>query len=844
MNEIDNLTAPDDFQFPFPPYDIQKNFMTNLYNAIQNKKLGIFESPTGTGKSLSILCGAIRWLKDYNQHERKILQAKIANLENEKIKLDASTDDWMSLQSKQIEINRVLDTLKLQYNKIIQYDEKISSLKEKYYSEKKSQKKFWLQKENTDKDVDILSDSAQASEEDLIFDEDDLNKPEDLSDNENDDDLNKYTPIKIFICSRTHSQLSQLIGEIIKSPHSENVRTVSLASRQIYCVNPVVKRLKSMALINEKCLDMQKNKTAKKVDENGKTLKKRKTESCSCPYFKQQSIEYLSEIVLTNVLDIEDLIGAGNELQACPYYASRKACEDAEIILLPYNTLLHKATREANGINLKNNVLIIDEAHNLLESLAQMYNTELNYNQIFFALSQMQGYKKRFDTRFSAQNLLMINQLIFVINKLKQYLDKAGSKNDQLSTEIFTISKFMSVSEIDNHNMFKLTKFAKENKLAQKIHHYALKYPCEENVDKNSKNKSSVKGVRDFLASIKNNTTKPNKNEQIVNENNVEPSEKKTENIPVNPLLAVISFLESLTYDQEDGRILKVKNSDRNQWKYQFLLLNPSSKFKNIVQEARSVIVAGGTMKPIAEFKDRLFINCGAPPERIVQFSCDHVIPPQNILPIIMPKGPANENILFNFENRLKMGDVVSSVLRKSCEKIKGGIVVFFPSYQYESWFWEKVKGVNFGRSIFREPKDSSAVDTVLEKYSNCIKNSSGAMIFSVVGGKLSEGLNFSDDLGRCVIVIGLPYANIKAVDLKEKMLYLDRKEGYGSGHTFYENLCMKAVNQCIGRAVRHKDDFATVLLLDERYNRNNTKNALPEWIKRRIHARDRKSVV
>lgn len=46
-------------------------------------------------------------------------------------------------------------------------------------------------------------------------------------------------------------------------------------------------------------------------------------------------------------------------------------------------------------------------------------------------------------------------------------------------------------------------------------------------------------------------------------------------------------------------------------------------------------------------------------------------------------------------------------------------------------------------------------------------------------------------------------------------------------------------MNQCIGRAVRHKNDYATMILLDERYNRAATKTALPEWIKRSLKVCD-----
>lgn len=42
------LQPPEEFPFPFQPYDIQKDFMRNLYMALERGCIGIFESPTGT----------------------------------------------------------------------------------------------------------------------------------------------------------------------------------------------------------------------------------------------------------------------------------------------------------------------------------------------------------------------------------------------------------------------------------------------------------------------------------------------------------------------------------------------------------------------------------------------------------------------------------------------------------------------------------------------------------------------------------------------------------------------------------------------------------------------------
>jgi len=181
------------------------------------------------------------------------------------------------------------------------------------------------------------------------------------------------------------------------------------------------------------------------------------------------------------------------------------------------------------------------------------------------------------------------------------------------------------------------------------------------------------------------------------------------------------------------------------------------------------------------------------------------------------------------------------------------------PSYDFEQQVMEHFEKneyltkIDSRKKLFREPKKANEVDRVLAEYSQCNRLSTsnaggtsgrnGALLLCVIGGKLSEGINFSDDLARCVIVVGLPYANTKSAELKEKMDYLNsttinlRPEGELRlpGQLHYESLCFKAVNQSIGRAIRHKDDYAVLILADTRYSRPSSKSSLPEWIARQL---------
>lgn len=91
-----------------------------------------------------------------------------------------------------------------------------------------------------------------------------------------------------------------------------------------------------------------------------------------------------------------------------------------------------------------------------------------------------------------------------------------------------------------------------------------------------------------------------------------------------------------------------------------------------------------------------------------------------------------------------------------------------------------------------------------------------GSLLFAVIGAKLSEGLNFADDLARGVVIVGLPFPNLGSPELRERMKYVKsleeqrgpvkRENGQkDAAAELYENMCMNAVNQSIGGSSIHR---------------------------------------
>jgi hypothetical protein len=104
----------------------------------------------------------------------------------------------------------------------------------------------------------------------------------------------------------------------------------------------------------------------------------------------------------------------------------------------------------------------------------------------------------------------------------------------------------------------------------------------------------------------------------------------------------------------------------------------------------------------------------------------------------------------------------------------------------------------------------------------------------AVCQGRISEGIDFSDAEGRCVVVIGIPFAPAKDPRILCKRQVLDerRRAGLGmiSGQQWYTLAAMRIVNQALGRVIRHKQDYGAILLADERFARPEMKQGISFW--------------
>ncbi|KAL8679604.1 MAG: hypothetical protein Q9186_004117 [Xanthomendoza sp. 1 TL-2023] len=812
-----------DFHHPFEPYDIQAQLMTAVYDCISEGKVGIFESPTGTGKSLSLICSTLSWLRD---EQRKSFDHD-SNLEP-----DDDEPAWIIEQARKQKLEQLLQQRLDIESRLSRIREKESRQKQQYESGDPVKKRAKLGHANASSGFgddhqflldDYESDDAARSsstirrcDEGISVASLDLMQKlgEPLQDAQHSPDLEIADELKVFFCSRTHSQLTQFVNELRKVNFPEapwfqkeglpgtiqqesTVKHLPLGSRKNLCINSTVVSAGNVIAINERCLDLQQPSTP-----SGK----------KCPFLPNKENEVLvnefRDHTLATIRDIEDLGALGKKIGICPYYASRASIKPTEIVTLPYQLLLQKSAREALGISLKSHVVVIDEAHNLMDAITNMHSIAVTQSQLHRCKWQLRTYLQKFRNRLKGKNRVYVTQTVRLIDSISECLDRLSSESS--STEsLVNVVDMMSGKGVDQINLYKLVQYLADSKLARKVEGYV------EFVEKRAR--STAESIAD-----------------------------------TTPVLTHIQgFLQALMNPAAEGRFF-FERDECDSVALRYILLDPTFHFKEVVEEARAVILAGGTMSPMEDYARHLLPYLA--PERLWTWSCGHIIPKENLFVRSVGQIQDEIGLDFSFARRTSVPLIngLGQCLVRLAATIPDGLVVFFPSYAYldqVSAQWQKTvagsdnvwNSLEKRKAVFKETKGLSGIEDTLQLYSRSIDEGKGGLLLSVIGGKMSEGINFSDRLGRGVVVVGLPFPNLHSARWTAKLDYIERSvigrggssaEGKAAGRDLYENACMRAVNQSIGRAIRHQTDFASILLLDRRYSTSRIASKLPGWIK------------
>lgn len=76
---------------------------------------------------------------------------------------------------------------------------------------------------------------------------------EDNEDGSNDEDEEEEEKLKVYFCSRTHSQLSQFIKELRKTVFANEMKAVCLGSRKNFCINEGMEIFHSISKLKLLC---------------------------------------------------------------------------------------------------------------------------------------------------------------------------------------------------------------------------------------------------------------------------------------------------------------------------------------------------------------------------------------------------------------------------------------------------------------------------------------------------------------------------------------------------------------------------------------------------------------
>ncbi|CAF4004893.1 unnamed protein product [Adineta steineri] len=626
-------------------------------------------------------------------------------------------------------------------------------------------------------------------------------------------------PVQIIYASRTHSQLAQVVKEF-KSTGYNRMKITVLGSRDQLCIHPEVKSLENSSDKISVCREKVRRKT--------------------CAFYRNFEIAK-PDIVKLPALDIEDLVKEGIQRKFCPYFAARDLKEKADIIFMPYNYLLDAKARRIHKINVRKCIIIFDEAHNIeqqCEDAASVMISSLDLAGCLDDITKVMQWMM--DSQSSTSSL---NELDDGNEDINTDTNKLTITNDQICNLKLKIAKLEEL--LDN------MKTTKGN--IPSPGDTAFKWLKSADIDFNPQGDiQHLLDINQFMAARSSTIFRSNGHSLLKLSEFIETVHPLDENgQPIFTLemdsqrKAVFKvYLEEETGNNNEQRPSIIVS--KRPKKLHYWCLSPGFAMRQLcMQNTRSILLTSGTLSPIDSFKTQLSI----PFDIVIQN--DHIIGENQLFAAVLPRAAGNKHILtsvYRTRQNPEYQEALGQTLHNVIKNIPGGVLVFFPCYKMIEEVvttWKNnatFETMNQRKRVLIEQRNKTKFESQMKEFNTIIETDErGAMLFAVARGKLSEGIDFSDKSCRAVIIIGIPYAPHQDRRVIAKRHYLDEinrgnKESK-AGDVWYNQQAFRAINQCVGRVIRHRQDYGAVIFFDQRFGENTDK--LSKWIRPYVHSVD-----
>ena len=619
--------------------------------------------------------------------------------------------------------------------------------------------------------------------------------------------------LTIWFGTRTHKQIAQITHELGRTAY-KNVNMTILSSREYSCIHPVNEKSKNK---NDGCRDLLKGRHPDLPNTH-------------CSFYTNvhriKTHASLYSCGLTSAWDLEDFVKLGRRVRACPYYASRELMSSAEIIFCPYNYLVDPRIRSQMNINLNGQVVILDEAHNIEDCSRDAASNTLNEMDLVNIVA---------DLDYLIAEKVKENEhkpLHLLCTKIGQWLQARAATLAETSYETWSQTwsghEFLScLAEwgitADTlptlHKCFVEASSADENESADEKESPKMLH---------SASQALLGGLFQVLSYLLLSNKKYVQDFRIAIIRRAEygiPPAKRT----------------------KDGWIALNKRATRYfSVNLHFWCLNPAVAFSQF-ESAHCVILTSGTLSPMLSFSSELGLSFP------IQLEASHVISDRQVWVGAIGAGPNGHQLQATYQNTnaLDFQDELGKLVLSVCSVVPHGVLCFFSSYKMleklcERWentgLWEELSQK---KKIFSEPhgRNKSNFEEVMQSFYEFTSSSNdrtGALLLAVCRGKISEGIDFSDNNARAVITVGIPFPNFKDQQVELKRKYNDehsRSRGLLSGADWYETQAFRALNQALGRCIRHKNDWGALIIVDDRFCKNPKRycKGLSKWVRSKV---------